>query len=160
LFWCTPATPSPMLSFASHQLSERQVWALGRLASRVVGLDLAERRDALRGFHAERPDFTNAKTYKSFNHRQGAKNRKEEFFTRHARTPPKASDDLMELATQLAPLLGLPSPKANATRPPMANDGQTAVASRDGVDPREAAYAERSQRKRDAWWTPWSGARR
>jgi hypothetical protein len=31
------------------------------------------------------PDFTNAKTYKSFNHRQGAKNRKEEFFTRHAR---------------------------------------------------------------------------
>jgi hypothetical protein len=45
---CTPATPSPMLSFASHQLSERQVWALGRLASRVVGLDLAERRDALR----------------------------------------------------------------------------------------------------------------
>jgi hypothetical protein len=25
------------------------VWALGRLASRVVGLDLAERRDALRG---------------------------------------------------------------------------------------------------------------
>ena len=106
------------------------------------------------------PDFTNAKTYKSFNHRQGAKNRKEEFFTRHARTPPKASDDLVELATQLAPLLGLPPPKANATRPPMANDGQTAVASRDGVDPREAAYAERSQRKRDAWWTPWSGARR
>jgi hypothetical protein len=50
-----------MLSFASHQLSERQVWALGRLASRVVGLDLAERRDALRGFHAERrPDFPNA----------------------------------------------------------------------------------------------------
>jgi hypothetical protein len=27
-----------MLSFASHQLSERQVWALGRLASRVVSL--------------------------------------------------------------------------------------------------------------------------
>jgi hypothetical protein len=76
------------------------------------------------------------------------------------RTPPKASDDLVELATQLAPVLGLPPPKANATRPAMANDGQTAVASRDGVDPREAAYAERSQRKRDAWWTPWSGARR
>jgi hypothetical protein len=38
-----------MLSFASHQLSERQVWALGRLASPVVGLDLAERRDALLG---------------------------------------------------------------------------------------------------------------
>jgi hypothetical protein len=76
------------------------------------------------------------------------------------RTPPTASQNVVELATQLAPLLGLPPPKANATRPPMANDGQTAVASRDGVDPREAAYAERSQRKRDAWWTPWSGARR
>ena len=45
-----PGHPPPALSFASHQLSERQVWALGRLASPVVGsLDLAERRDALRG---------------------------------------------------------------------------------------------------------------
>ena len=66
-----------MLSFASHQLSERQVWALGRLASRVVGLDLAERRDALRGFHAERrPDFPQASTYNGFNHRQGEKTEK------------------------------------------------------------------------------------
>jgi hypothetical protein len=49
-----------MLSFASHQLSERQVWALGRLASRVVGLDLAERRDALRGSTLSAPDFPKA----------------------------------------------------------------------------------------------------
>ena len=36
--------PSPPLSPASHQLSERRVWALGRLASRVVGLDPGVRR--------------------------------------------------------------------------------------------------------------------
>ena len=76
------------------------------------------------------------------------------------RTPPTASDDLVELARQLAPLLGLAPPKPNATRPPMANDAQTAVASRDGIDRREAAYAERSQRKRDAWRSPSPGARR
>jgi hypothetical protein len=80
--------------------------------------------------------------------------------TRNAwRTPPTASQDVFELATQLAPLLGLPPPKP-ATRSPTANDGQAAVASRDGIDPREAAYAERSQRKRDAWRTPSPGARR
>jgi hypothetical protein len=76
------------------------------------------------------------------------------------RTPPTASQDVVELATQLAPLLGLPPPKRNATRSPMANDGQTAIVSRDGADPREAAYAERSRRVRDAWRTPWPGARR
>ena len=43
--------PRPPLANAfvrlASTLSERQVWALGRLASRVAGLDLAERRDAL-----------------------------------------------------------------------------------------------------------------
>jgi hypothetical protein len=76
------------------------------------------------------------------------------------RTPPTASEDVLELATQLAPLLGLPPPKPHAGRWSDVSDARTSVASRDGVDPRAVAYAERSRRNREAWRTQWPGAKR
>jgi hypothetical protein len=57
-----------MLSFASHQLSERQVWALGRLASRV---GMRFEVSTLSG-----PDCSQCQTYNGFNHRQGEKTEK------------------------------------------------------------------------------------
>jgi hypothetical protein len=56
-----------------------------------------------------------------------------------------ASQDLFKLASELAPLLGLASPKPFATRSPASD------ADPDADDPRQAALAARSRWKSDAW---------
>jgi hypothetical protein len=86
---CTPTTPRQCFRSPRINSANARFGLLGRLASRVVGLDLAERRDALRGFHAERaPIFHRPQRTMALTIVKAQKNRKEEFFTRRARPAP------------------------------------------------------------------------
>jgi hypothetical protein len=56
-------------------------------------------------------------------------------------------DDVFDLASRIAPMLGLAPPHRNVTRSPMDADPDAEI------DPRQAAIDARSRWKRDAWKT-------
>jgi hypothetical protein len=64
-------------------------------------------------------------------------------------------DDVFDLASKIAPMLGLAPPKRNATRAPM--DGQPDPDqdpdADTAIDPRQAALDARRRWKTDAWKT-------
>jgi hypothetical protein len=77
LFWLHPGHPlaNAFVRLASTQRTPGL--GSGTLGKPCCQPDLAKRRDALRGFHAERrPVFTKCPMYKGFNHRQGEKTEK------------------------------------------------------------------------------------
>jgi hypothetical protein len=68
-------------------------------------------------------------------------------------SPIASDDDVFDLATKIAPMLGLAPPKRNVTRSPMDADPDPGGDPGAEIDPRQAAIDARSRWKKDAWKT-------
>ena len=60
-------------------------------------------------------------------------------------------DDVFDLATKIAPMLGLAAPKRTVARAPMDGQPPADVDPDAEIDPRQAALDARSRWKKDAW---------